>query len=54
MSPTGCSCNKGRTSYEVIADGGSGKVLYTSTSKVAADAIANRPQNAGSIVREKK
>lgn len=49
----GCSCNKARTSYEVVADGGNGAVLYTSTSKVAADAIAGRPANAGSIVREK-
>lgn len=49
-----CNCgNKSRTTFEVVADGGSGKVLYQSTSKVAADAIANRPGNAGSIVREK-
>lgn len=50
----GCNCgSKNRTTFEVVADGGSGKVLYTSTSKVAADAIANRPQNEGSVVREK-
>lgn len=49
----GCSCNKTRTTFEVVADGGTGKVLYTSTSKVAADAIANRPANTGAIVREK-
>jgi hypothetical protein len=48
-----CSCQKGRTTFEVVADGGAGRVLYTSTSKVAADAIAAREQNAGSIVREK-
>lgn len=53
MTELGCSCNKSRTTFEVVADGGSGKVLYTSTSKVAADAIAARPQNEGSIVREK-
>jgi hypothetical protein len=49
----GCSCNKGRTTFEVVADGGSGNVLYTSTSKVAADAIAARPGNEGAVVREK-
>lgn len=50
----GCACGgKGRTTFEVVADGGNGAVLYQSTSKVAADAIAARPQNSGAIVREK-
>lgn len=50
----GCACKgKNRTTYEVVADGGNGRVLYTSSSKVAADAVAGRPQYAGSIVREK-
>jgi hypothetical protein len=45
-----CSCNKNRTQYEVVADGGNGKVLYTSGSKHTADAVGKR--YAGSIVRE--
>lgn len=48
-----CACQKNKVAYEVVADGGNGAVLYTSTSKVAADAIAKRPQNQGAIVREK-
>lgn len=48
-----CSCQKGRTTWEVVTDGGNGRVIYQSTSKVAAEAIAGRPQNAGSVVREK-
>lgn len=52
MACAPCS-RKSRKTFEVVADGGSGKVLYTSTSEVAAEAIAARPQNAGSIVREK-
>lgn len=51
-----CNCGgngSNRTTYEVVADGGAGSIIYTSTSKVAADAIANRPTNTGAIVREK-
>ena len=47
----GCSCNKGRKQFEVVTDGGSGKVVFTSASKPTADTVAKR--NPGSMVREK-
>ncbi|MFC8465994.1 hypothetical protein [Streptomyces sp. NPDC057250] len=47
----GCSCNKGRAQYEVVADGGNGRVLYTSSSEPTAQAVGKR--YAGSIVRQK-
>ncbi|WP_199570537.1 hypothetical protein [Streptomyces murinus] len=47
----GCSCAKKRQQYEVVADGGKGKVLYSSPSKPTSEAVSRR--YAGSIVREK-
>ncbi|MFJ6014468.1 hypothetical protein [Streptomyces sp. NPDC092952] len=48
----GCSCAKKRQQYEVVADGGNGKVLYSSVSKATSDAVSRRYE--GSIVREKE
>jgi hypothetical protein len=45
----GCNCNKGRQQYEVVADGGSGKVLYTSSVESTALTVAERYP--GSVVR---
>lgn len=48
----GCACNKGKTTqHEVVADGGTGKVLFTSTNSPTAEAVSKRYP--GSIVREK-
>lgn len=47
----GCSCNKKREQFEVVADGGNGKVLFTSSSKPTAEAVSKRYAN--SIVRPK-
>lgn len=48
-----CSCSKGKgRQYEVVADGGTGKVLYgPSPSEATCKAVAKRYPN--SIVREK-
>ncbi|MFJ8695493.1 hypothetical protein [Streptomyces roseolilacinus] len=46
----GCSCGHKRRLWEVVADGGSGKVLFTG-SKATADAVSKRYGN--SVVREK-
>jgi hypothetical protein len=45
----GCNCNKGRQQYEVVADGGAGKVLYTSSVESTALTVAERYP--GSVVR---
>lgn len=45
-----CSCGQKRQQYEVVANGGSGKVLFTG-SKATADAVSKR--YAASVVREK-
>ncbi|MGW6456544.1 hypothetical protein ACWF94_11575 [Streptomyces sp. NPDC055078] len=49
----GCACNKGkRQQWEVVADGGDGKVLFgPSSSEATAKAVSKR--YAGSVVREK-
>lgn len=46
-----CSCSKQRQQWEVVADDGKGKVLYSSPSKATSDAVSRRYP--GSIVREK-
>ncbi|MFJ7586965.1 hypothetical protein ACIQZO_06135 [Streptomyces sp. NPDC097617] len=46
-----CACNSTRKQFEVVADGGSGKVLFTSGSEPTAQAVSKRYEN--SIVREK-
>ncbi|MET9321991.1 hypothetical protein ABZX75_17620 [Streptomyces sp. NPDC003038] len=46
-----CSCNKKREQFEVVADGGQGKVLFSSSSQPTCEAVAKR--YAGSIVRPK-
>ncbi|MFV2118326.1 hypothetical protein ACE14D_07710 [Streptomyces sp. Act-28] len=46
----GCSCGHERRLWEVVADGGSGKVLFTG-SKASADVVSKRYAN--SVVREK-
>ncbi|BCK66459.1 hypothetical protein Srufu_004120 [Streptomyces libani subsp. rufus] len=46
----GCSCGHKRRQWEVVADGGSGKVLFTG-SKAIADTVSKRYYN--SVVREK-
>ncbi|MFE4796228.1 hypothetical protein ACFRFL_14195 [Streptomyces sp. NPDC056708] len=45
-----CACQKKRQQWEVVADGGSGKVMYSGT-KATATAVAKRYPN--SVVREK-
>jgi hypothetical protein len=45
-----CSCGQKRQQFEVVADGGSGKVLFTG-SKATAYAVSRRYEN--SQVREK-
>lgn len=45
-----CSCNKSARKYEVVAEGGNGKVLFTNSIKSTCDAVAKRYP--GSIVRE--
>ncbi|QEV03778.1 hypothetical protein CP971_05600 [Streptomyces viridifaciens] len=54
MSPktlTGCACQQGRQQFEVVADGGAGKVLFASSSKPTAETVSKRYP--GSVVREK-
>lgn len=46
-----CSCQKNRRQYEVVLDGGNGRVVYTSTSEPTATSVSKR--YAGSVVREK-
>lgn len=47
-----CGCQKGKgQQFEVVADGGTGKVLYTSSSDTSAGVVAARYE--GSIVRDK-
>lgn len=46
----GCSCAHQRRLWEVVADGGSGKVLFTGP-RASANAVSKRYVN--SIVREK-
>lgn len=48
----GCACNKNRKQFEVVADGGNGKVLYTSSVEATARTVAER--YVGSIVREQQ
>ncbi|MTE20287.1 hypothetical protein F0L17_14450 [Streptomyces sp. TRM43335] len=55
-----CGCQKNRKQYEVVLDGGSGRVVYTSTSKPTAESVAKRYTKAAEkdgttppIVREK-
>jgi hypothetical protein len=45
----GCNCNKGRQQFEVVADGGAGKVLYTASVESTAQTVSQRYP--GSIVR---
>ncbi|MEU2487043.1 hypothetical protein ABZ593_20845 [Streptomyces sp. NPDC012617] len=47
----GCACNKNKKQFQVVADGGSGKVLFTSASEATAKAVSKRYDN--SLVREK-
>lgn len=43
----GCSCGKNKAKYEVVVgEGDTARVLYTSTSKVAADSMAARHEGA--------
>lgn len=47
-----CGCQKGKQQqFEVVADGGSGKVLFTSSNGDTAKSVAGRYP--GSIVRDK-
>lgn len=48
----GCACNKNRQKYEVVADGGAGKVLFTSGVESTARTVSGRYP--GSIVREQQ
>ncbi|THA54236.1 hypothetical protein [Streptomyces sp. A1136] len=47
----GCACNKNKKQWQVVADGGSGRVLFTSTSEATAKAVSKRYEN--SKVQEK-
>ncbi|MBT2453256.1 hypothetical protein [Streptomyces sp. ISL-86] len=47
----GCACNKNKKQWQVVADGGSGRVLFTSTSEATAKAVSKRYEN--SEVQEK-
>lgn len=47
----GCACNQKRQQFEVVGQGGAGKVLFSSGSKATADAVAKRYP--GSTVRTK-
>lgn len=49
--PCSCQQNRNRTQYEVVTDGGDGRVVFTTGSKPTADTVAQR--YTGSIVREK-
>lgn len=46
----GCSCGGKRAQWEVVSDGGSGRVLFTGT-QATAQAVSKRYD--GSVVREK-
>ncbi|WP_225846899.1 hypothetical protein [Streptomyces sp. HPF1205] len=46
----GCSCGGKRAQWEVVADGGTGKVLFTGT-EATAQAVSKRYTN--SVVRKK-
>lgn len=46
----GCSCGGKRAQFEVVADGGNGRVLFTGT-QATAQAVSKRYTN--SVVREK-
>ncbi|WP_434593272.1 hypothetical protein [Streptomyces sp. A5-4] len=46
-----CACNKKKQQFEVVANGGDGKVLFTSASQATAKAVSKRYE--GSVVREK-
>jgi hypothetical protein len=46
----GCSCAGKRAQFEVVADGGNGRVLFTGT-QATAQAVSRRYD--GSVVREK-
>lgn len=54
MGPSGrlmaCGCNKNKRQFEVVADGGNGKVVFTASVRSTADTVAKRYP--GSIVRE--
>ncbi|MFD4314996.1 hypothetical protein [Streptomyces sp. NPDC058548] len=47
----GCSCAKNKPQWQVVADNGEGRVLFTSSSEATAKAVSKR--YAGSSVREK-
>ncbi|MFE0545187.1 hypothetical protein [Streptomyces sp. NPDC058891] len=48
----GCACgNKNRQTFEVVTNGGSGRVVFSSTSKPTATTVSGR--YAGSVVRDK-
>lgn len=48
----GCACkNKNRTRWEVVTDGGSGKVVFTGANEATVRAVSRRYKD--SIVREK-
>lgn len=48
----GCGCQKGKgQQFEVVADGGTGKVLYTSSVKSNAKTVSGRYP--GSVVQDK-
>lgn len=46
-----CGCNKSRVEFEVVADGGTGRVLHTSSNEMTAKTVARRYPD--SIVRPK-
>lgn len=41
----GCACKGKKTQFQVIADGGNGKVLFSSGSKATAEAVSKRYPN---------
>ncbi|TFV33202.1 hypothetical protein E4K10_30495 [Streptomyces sp. T1317-0309] len=48
----GCNCgNKNRQTFEVVTNGGSGRVVFSSASKPTAITVSGR--YAGSVVRDK-
>ena len=46
-----CACNKNKKQWQVVAEGGNGKVLFTSSSEATSKAVSKRYEN--SEVREK-
>ncbi|MEU6928952.1 hypothetical protein AB0A05_07285 [Streptomyces sp. NPDC046374] len=46
-----CSCASNKKQFEVVADEGNGRVLFTSSSEPTAKAVSKRYEN--SVVREK-